>query len=63
MARALIYSQMCGKNSGDVNEMEFVAGCNRFALDNPLPTITSRFALFGNEANVEKKLKVFADRL
>lgn len=46
--RALVYSFMCGTNAADVNEFEFLAGCNRFALDNPLPTITKRVAFYGN---------------
>ena len=63
MARALLYSQMCGNNSENVHEQEFIAGCNRFALDNPAPTITSRIAFFGNEEPIEKKLKLFAEKL
>ena len=45
---------MCGKNNFECAEMEFVAGCNRFGLDNPCPIITRRLATYGNEENVEK---------
>jgi hypothetical protein len=40
---------MCGENTADVNEIEFIAGCNRFGVDNPMPVVTKRLALFGNE--------------
>jgi hypothetical protein len=54
---------MCGRNTHDVNELEFMAACGRFALDNPTPSITSRVAFFGNEELIEKKLKLFAEKL
>lgn len=54
---------MCGRNQKEVNDIEFIAGCNRFALDNPTPTITSRVAFFGNEESIEQKLRVFAEKL
>jgi hypothetical protein len=54
--RALIYAYMCGTNQADLNEFEFLAGCNRFALDNPTPTITRRMAFYGNVEEVSKGL-------
>ncbi len=45
---------MCGKNGFDCTDVEFLAGCNRFGLDNPVPIITRRMAHYGNEENVEK---------
>ena len=63
MARALLYAQMCGRNADEINEKEFMAGCNRFALDNPTPTITARLSFFGNEETIERKLKLFAEKL
>jgi hypothetical protein len=45
---------MCGKNGFDCTDVEFIAGCNRFGLDNPVPIITRRMAHYGNEENVEK---------
>ncbi len=46
---------MCGKNDFTCSEVAFVAGCNRFGLDNPTPISTRRLATFGNEENVEKQ--------
>ena len=54
--RALVYAYMCGTNQADLNEFEFLAGCNRFALDNPCPTITKRMAFYGNNEDVAKGL-------
>jgi hypothetical protein len=47
---------MCGTNQADLNEFEFLAGCNRFALDNPVPSITKRMAFYGNNEEVSKGL-------
>ena len=55
--RALIYAMMCGKNGFDCTESEFVAGCNRFGLDNPVPIITRRLSHYGNEENIEKMVE------
>jgi len=51
---------MCGRNGFDCNENEFIAGCNRFGLDNPTPIITRRLATYGNEENVEKLVERMA---
>jgi len=48
---------MCGKNQFDCNDIEFLAGCNRFGLDNPVPIITRRLAHYGNEETIEKILE------
>ena len=45
---------MCGDNSFNCTEFEFVAGCNRFGLDNPSPIVTRRLATYGNEEPIEK---------
>lgn len=45
----MLYSLLCGSNTGGVSEMEMMAGCNRFGVDNPVPVITKRLALYGNE--------------
>jgi len=50
----MIYSLMCGRNGFDFTDHEFIAGCNRFGLDNPVPIITRRLAHYGNEENIEK---------
>jgi len=54
--RALVYAYMCGTNQPDLNEFEFLAGCNRFAIDNPTPTITKRMAFYGNIEEISKGL-------
>ena len=51
---------MCGKNGFECSDNEFVAGCNRFGLDNPVPIITRRLASFGNEENIEKLIERMA---
>ena len=47
--RAFLYSLVCGENSFDINTQEFIAGCNRFGVDNPSPIVTKRIALYGND--------------
>ena len=37
--RAMIYAMMCGKNNYELTTAEFLAGCNRFGLDNPTEII------------------------
>lgn len=51
---------MCGKNGVGCTDKEFVAGCNRFGLDNPVPTIMRRLAHYGNEESVEKVIERMA---
>ncbi len=51
---------MCGKNGVGCTDKEFVAGCNRFGLDNPVPTIMRRLAHYGNEESVEKIIERMA---
>lgn len=60
MARAFIYALMCGRNGSACSEAEFVAGCSRFGLGNPLPIITRRFWLYGNTDQVEKEVDRWA---
>lgn len=58
--RALTYAMMCGKNDFNVYDIEFVSGCNRFGLDNPVPIITKRLSTYGNEENIEKLVERLA---
>ena len=44
---------MCGTNGKSFSEIEFLAGCNRFGLDNPTPIISARVAPYGNAENLE----------
>ena len=55
--RAFLYALVCGENGYDINTQEFIAGCNRFGLDNPSPFITKRVALYGNDEDFEEILK------
>ena len=55
--RALIYAFMCGTNSNDVNEVELLAGCHRFGVESPVPVVSKRISLYGNEESVQYMLK------
>jgi hypothetical protein len=59
----MVYALMCGTNQGDANEFEFLAGCNRFALDNPIPTVTRRIAFYGNNEDVVKLIDNLAVKI
>jgi hypothetical protein len=37
----------------DINTSEFLAGCNRYGLDNPCPFVTKRISLYGNDEDFE----------
>ena len=54
LVRALMYAMLCGKNGNEVTEAEFLAGCNRFGIDNPMPTQTKRLYLYGNTEDMDK---------
>ena len=58
--RAYVYAMLCGDNNFLCNEYEFVAGCNRFGLDNPSPIVTRRLAAYGNEEPIEKIVEKLA---
>ena len=47
-SRTILYAFMCGSNENDVSEQEFLAACNRFGIDNPMPVITQRLHFYGN---------------
>lgn len=55
--RAFLYSLTCKENTSSINLNEFLAGCNRFGLDNPAPTIQKRIGMYGNEEDIEELLK------
>ena len=46
--RAFIYALVCGENSGKISMSEFLAGCNRFGIDNPCPIMSKRLSTYGN---------------
>lgn len=55
--RAFLYALVCKDNNNYVNLVEFLAGCNRFGLDNPAPSIHKRISLYGNEEDFEDMMK------
>ena len=55
--RSLLYAYMCGDNGSEVSEKEFLAACNRFGIDNPMPVICQRLYFYGNNEPVEKILE------
>ena len=56
LTRAYLYAELCGGMESEVNEQAFSAGCNRFGIDNPTPTITKRLSTFGNIEEIETTL-------
>jgi hypothetical protein len=60
--RSFIYSLVCGENSGKIAPAAFLAGCNRFGIDNPGPIITKRLSCYGNPEELEKDFKRLAER-
>lgn len=60
--RAFIYSLVCQTNDNKVTPEAFLAGCNRFGIDNPCPIITKRIALYGNTEDMEKDFKRLLDK-
>ena len=51
--RAYVFSCLSGeKNSDFMNESQYMAGATRFSLDNPVPAVSSRCALYGNQRDI-----------
>jgi len=47
--RAYIYSCCSGTtNTSEISDECFLAGCNRFAIENPVASISMRCGLYGN---------------
>ncbi|CDW81151.1 UNKNOWN [Stylonychia lemnae] len=55
--RAFLYALVCGENGFEISTQEFIAGCNRFGIDNPCPTVTKRISLFGNDEDFDELIK------
>jgi hypothetical protein len=60
--RSFVYSLVCGKNAGEITMAEFLAGCNRYGIDNPCPIITKRLSHYGNDELIEKDFKKYAEK-
>ena len=48
---------MCDENNGKISCDKFMAGCSRFGLDSPCPTITKRLHCYGNSEDVDNDFK------
>jgi len=59
--RAFLYALMCGGNNQEFNEIELLAACNRYGVDNPTQTISKRLSLYGNDEIVNELLQQFKD--
>lgn len=60
-ARAFIYALTCGTNDVEITAESMLAGCNRFGLDNPIPTITKRLSTYGNGEDVTDLIRKAAE--
>jgi hypothetical protein len=55
--RAYIYSCMAGEDNTNVfTDDIFLAGCNRFSIENPVPSVSIRCGLYGNSKDVMQHL-------
>ena len=53
MVRGYIYAAIASEdNTNVIQDSAFIAGCNRYALDNPVPTVSTRCGLYGNSRDV-----------
>ena len=53
IVRAYVYSCTAGEdNTNRFNDDQFLAGCNRFAIENPVPSISTRCGLYGNTRDI-----------
>lgn len=57
MIRCFIYALVCGQNNSDIQLEQFMAACNRFGVDSPIPVTTKRLALYGNPEDIEKDFR------
>jgi hypothetical protein len=40
-----------------MSDQNFVAGCWRYAIENPIPSISSRISLYGNTREIKMQLQ------
>lgn len=60
--RAFVYSLVCEDNCNAISAEAFLAGCNRYGIDNPCPIITKRIGLYGLTEDLEKDFKRLVER-
>jgi hypothetical protein len=53
---------VCQDNSKAISAEAFLAGCNRFGIDNPAPIITKRLSLYGVNEELEKDFKRLVEK-
>lgn len=62
IVRAFVYSLVCEDNCNVISAQAFLAGCNRYGIDNPCPTITKRMALYGLTEDLDKDFRRLVER-
>jgi hypothetical protein len=60
--RAFVYSLVCEDNRKTISAEAFLAGCNRYGIDNPCPIITKRIGLYGLSEDLDKDFKRLVER-
>ena len=51
--RAYIFSCTCGDaNTNVFTDDQFLSGCNRFSIENPVPSVSVRCGLYGNTRDI-----------
>lgn len=55
--RAIIYALSCKEQEDKISLTDIVTGCNRFGIDNPIPIITKKLAIYGNTDEVSLEFK------
>ena len=58
MLRSYVYSCISGRdNTNFMTDQDFLAGCTRFAIESPIPTVSTRCSLYGNSRDVMQILE------
>ena len=53
MVRGYIYAAIASEdNTNVIQDSAFIVECNRYALDNPVPIVSTRCGLYGNSRDV-----------
>ena len=55
--RSYLFGIICGKNDQILTADQFIAGCNRFGVDSPCPTIIKKMSSFGNSEEMDDNFK------
>jgi hypothetical protein len=61
--RAYVYACTVGKrNTNYFSDDDFLAGINRFGIESPSPSVSTRCALYGNSQDIHDTLKILERR-